>query len=146
MRSYVAHALEHAACRRQYRFRYYRVLRLLANTVIACHHGQRFRWVAQLQRYDLAILDDWAVHPLSLDERRDLLELLVDRYQVRATLIAGQVPQDRWHEWFPDPTVADAVLDHVVRHAYQLSIQGQSIRNVLPTPAESGTTDPKTSA
>lgn len=133
-KSYLACALGHAACRRNCRVRYYRVPRLLADGLVARQEGQWFRWLAQLVRYDLLILDDWAVHPLSLDESRDLLEILDDRYQVKATLIASQVPQERWHEWFPDPTVAEAILDRVVHQAYHVTMQGESMRKVLPTP------------
>ena len=57
---------------------------------------------------------------------RDLLKILDDRYQVRATVIASQIPEERWHEWFPDPTIADAVLDGVVHHAYHVPIHGES--------------------
>lgn len=145
-KSYLACALGHAACRRQYRVRYYRVPRLLADAVVARQEGRWFRWLAQILRYDLLILDDWAVHPLSLEESRDLLDILDDRYQVRATLIASQVPQARWHEWFPDPTVADAVLDRIVHHAYHVAIQGESMRKILPTAAESGTNNVKTTS
>jgi len=145
-KSYLACALGHAACRRHCRVRYYRVPRLLADGLVARQDGQWFRWLAQLMRYDLLILDDWAVHPLSLDESRDLLEILDDRYQVKATLIASQVPRERWHEWFPDPTVAEAVLDRVVHHAYHVAMQGESMRKVLPTVPTSGTTDPMTTS
>ena len=145
-KSYLACALGHAACRRHHRVRYYRVPRLLADGLVARQEGQWFRWLAQLLRYDLLILDDWAVHPLSLDESRDLLEILDDRYQAKATLIASQIPQERWHEWFPDPTVAEAVLDRVVHQAYQVAMQGESMRKVLPNPSTSGTTEPTTTA
>jgi hypothetical protein len=43
----------------------------------------------------------------------DLLEILDDRYQTRATAIASQVRGEHWHEWFPDATVADAVLRRI---------------------------------
>lgn len=145
-KSYLACALGHAACRRNCRVRYYRVPRLLADGLVARQEGQWFRWLAQLVRYDLLILDDWAVHPLSLDESRDLLEILDDRYQVKATLIASQVPQERWHEWFPDPTVAEAILDRVVHQAYHVTMQGESMRKVLPTSTFSGTTDLRTTS
>lgn len=53
----------------------------LADGLVARQDGQWFWWLAQLVRYNLPIPEDWAVHPFSLDESRDLLEIL-DRYQV----------------------------------------------------------------
>ena len=139
--SFLVCALGHAACRRNFRVRYYRLPRLLADGLVAKHEGTWFRWLSQLARYDLLILDDGAVHPLTPEESRDLLEILDDRYPVRATMIASQVPTDRWHEWFPDPTVADAVLARVIHHAYQVPIHGESMRKILPTAADSAITE-----
>lgn len=141
-KSYLLCAFGHAACRRNFRVRYYRVPRLLADGVVAKQQGTWFRWLKQLNRYDLLLLDDWALHPLTVDESRDLLEILDDRYQVRATAIASQVPWDQWHPWFPDPTVADAVLDRIIHQAYRVTIQGESMRKVLSKGPDSGTTEP----
>ena len=131
-KSFVVCAFGHAACRRNFRVRYYRVPRLLADGVVAKHEGTWFRWLKHLLRYDLLILDDWALHPLTVEESRDLLEILDDRYQARATAIASQVPIEHWHEWFPDATVADAVLDRIIHQAYRITMNGESMRKVLP--------------
>ena len=78
--------------------------------------------------YDPFILDDWALHPLTPGESRHFLEILDDRYQAHTTAIANQVPIDdrpidHWHEWFPDATVADAVLDRIIHQANRIAIQ-----------------------
>ena len=112
-----------AACRRNPHVRYTRLPRLLAAGLRAKQEGTWFAWLRHLQRFDLLILDD--------------------RYQTRATCIASQVPVDRWHDWFPDPTTADAVLDRLVHQAIQVPIRGESMRKVLSTRAASGTTDPR---
>ncbi|MDA8199414.1 MAG: IS21-like element helper ATPase IstB [Thermaerobacter sp.] len=130
-----------AACRRNARVRYTRLPRLLAAGLTAKQEGTWFAWLRHLQRFDLLILDEWAQAPLTTEESRDLLEILDDRYQTRATCIASQVPVDRWHDWFPDPTTADAVLDRIVHQAIQVPIRGESMRKVLSTRAASGTTD-----
>ena len=82
-KSFVICAFGHAACRRNFRVRYYRMPRLLADGLVAKHEGTWFRWLKQLSRYDLLLLDDWALHPLSVEGRRDLLEILDDRYPGR---------------------------------------------------------------
>ena len=48
--------------------------------------------------------------------RRDLLEILGDRYNLRATLITSQFLVMHWHEAVGDPTLADAILDRVVHN------------------------------
>ena len=63
-------------------------------------------------------------------DRRDLLEILDDRYGRSATLVATQVPVSEWHARFPDPTIGDAILDRLIHNAYRLNLQGESRRKV----------------
>ena len=54
-----------------------------------------------------------------------------DRYQMRSTIVASQLPVDKWHEVIGDPSIADAVLDRLVNNAYRLSLSGESMRRRL---------------
>jgi hypothetical protein len=56
-------------------------------------------------------LDDWGPEPLTAEQRRDLLEIVEDRYNCGSLIITSQVPIDRWYEIVGDPTLADAILD-----------------------------------
>jgi DNA replication protein DnaC len=81
-----------------------------------------------LAKTDLLILDDWGLAPLSEDNRRDLLEIVEDRHECRATLVTSQLPVEHWHEALGDPTLADAILDRLIHNAYKLTLQGESMR------------------
>ncbi|MGY4592806.1 DNA replication protein DnaC [Bradyrhizobium sp. GM22.5] len=48
--------------------------------------------IAALERVNLLILDDWGPEPLTVDQRRDLLEIVDDRYDKGSLLITSQVP------------------------------------------------------
>jgi DNA replication protein DnaC len=74
------------------------------------------------------ILDDWGLAPLSDDNRRDLLELLEDRHDCRATIVTSQLPVEHWHAAIGEPTLADAILDRLVHNAYKIALQGDSMR------------------
>jgi DNA replication protein DnaC len=76
----------------------------------------------------LLILDDWVRDPLSAAQARDLLEIVDDRYGRASTLLATQVPVEDWHARFPDPTLADAILDRLLHNAYRLELKGGSMR------------------
>ena len=54
------------------------------------------------------ILDDWGITPLRDQYRRDLLEVIDDRDGTRSTVLASQIPVNKWHDYVGDPTVADA--------------------------------------
>lgn len=60
--------------------------------------------------------------------RRDLLEILDDRYNKRSTLLTSQLPVDAWHEYIGDPTLADAILDRLVHNAHRITLKGASMR------------------
>jgi DNA replication protein DnaC len=77
------------------------------------------------------LLDDWALAPLSDENRRDLLELLEDRHDRRATIVTSQLPLEHWHEAIAEPTLADAILDRLVHNAYKIVLKGESMRKRL---------------
>jgi DNA replication protein DnaC len=81
-----------------------------------------------LAKTDFLILDDWGLAPLSAEHRRDWLESIADRHECRATLVTRQLPVEHWHEALGEPTLADAILDRLVHNAYQITLQGESMR------------------
>ena len=76
----------------------------------------------------LLIVDDFLLTPLSDWERRDLLEVVEDRYQTGATVITSQCPIGDWHPNIGDPTLADAICDRLLHNAYRVELRGGSMR------------------
>jgi DNA replication protein DnaC len=35
---------------------------------------------------------------------------------------------DRWHDYFNDPTLADAILDRVIHQSHRIALKGESLR------------------
>ncbi|MGH7447765.1 MAG: IS21-like element helper ATPase IstB [Longimicrobiales bacterium] len=127
-KTYIACALGHAACRHGLSTRYFRMPRLLSDLAIARADGSYPKLLARLSRTDLLILDDWGLAPIGDAERRDLLEILEDRYGRRATLVTSQLPTEHWHEYIASPTLADAILDRLVHGAHKVIMKGGSMR------------------
>jgi len=90
--------------------------------------GRYGKVLTALAKTDLLILDDWGLAPLSDENRRDLLEIVEDRHDRRATLVTSQLPVEHWHEALGDPTLADAILDRLVHNAYKITLPGESMR------------------
>ena len=86
-----------------------------------------------LLRIDLIIIDDWGTALLTDEERRDLFEIVEDRYDRRSTLIAAQLPVEHWHDIIGDPTLADAILDRLIHNAHTITLKGESMRKRNPT-------------
>ena len=127
-KSFIACALAHAACRADYAVRFFRLPRLVDELTRAHAMQNRSGLLKQLAKAELLVLDDFGLVALSDETKRDLLEILDDRYDRRATIVTSQLPVDQWHAHLNDPTLADAILDRLVHNAYRLALKGESMR------------------
>jgi DNA replication protein DnaC len=127
-KSWLACALGQKACREDFSVAYHRTPRLFAALGLARGDGRYARMLKALARVDLLILDDWGPEKLDDDQRRDLLEIVEDRYERRSTIVTSQIPVDRWYEIIGNPTIADAILDRLVHNAYRIELSGESLR------------------
>jgi len=127
-KSWLACALGQKACREDFSVAYHRAPRLFAALALARGDGRYARMLKALARVDLLILDDWGPEKLDDDQRRDLLEIVEDRYERRSIIVTSQIPVDRWYEIIGNPTIADAILDRLVHNAYRIELSGESLR------------------
>jgi DNA replication protein DnaC len=127
-KSWIACALGHKACREGFSVLYKRTPRLFADLAQARGEGRLPRLMAALERTRLLILDDWGPEPFNAEQRRDLLEIVDDRYDRGSLLITSQLPVGRWHEVIGDPTLADAILDRIIHAAHRIEFKGESLR------------------
>jgi DNA replication protein DnaC len=127
-KTYLACALGNQACRQGLSARYLRLPRFHEALRIAHGDGSFIRLMTQLAKTDLLILDDWGLQKPANTERNDLLELLEDRYNKRATLVTSQLPVKNWHGYLGDATMADAILDRLVHNSHKIQLSGESMR------------------
>jgi DNA replication protein DnaC len=127
-KSFLACALGQKACREDLSVIYHRVPRLFGALALGRADGRYGKMLRTLSRASLLILDDWGPETLNADQRRDLLEIVEDRYDRGSILITSQVPIDRWYEIIGNPTLADAILDRVLHNAYRIELTGESLR------------------
>jgi DNA replication protein DnaC len=139
-KSWLACALGQKACREDFSVVYHRAPRLFAALGLARGDGRYARMLKALARVDLLILDDWGPEKLDDDQRRDLLEIVEDRYERRSTIVTSQIPVERWYEIIGNPTIADAILDRLVHNAYRIELSGESLRKQR-SPAAASSSD-----
>jgi len=127
-KTWLACALGQKACRDGRGVVYRRLPRLFAELELAHGDGSFPRLFRQLVRADLLILDDWGPDRLTAPQRRDLMEIVEDRYGRGSILLTSQLPVDAWHDVIGEPTFADAILDRLVHNAHRLPLDGPSMR------------------
>ena len=129
-KTFLACALAQAACRQGMSARYYRVSLLLTELAMARGDGTFTRLLRQLSKFNLLVLDDWALAPFPPEQARDLLEILDDRSETSSVIIASQIPMEHWHQSLPDPTLADAILDRIAHNSHRITLKGESMRKI----------------
>jgi DNA replication protein DnaC len=101
---------------------------LFEDLTFAKADGRYRRLLANYARVDLLVIDEWGLAPLAEDHRQHMHELMEDRYDLRSTLLASQVPVEKWHTIIGDPSRADAILDRLVHNAHKITLKGDSLR------------------
>ena len=127
-KTYLACAFAQQAVRKGYRAIYRRAPRLYQELALAKADGTYPRLLSRLARTDVLVIDDWALAPMTAEQRADLLEILEDRYGNRSTIFASQLEAKLYHEYLGDPTVADAVCDRLLHNAHRVVLHGPSRR------------------
>ena len=127
-KTYLTEAFANKACREGFTAVYYRSTRLFGELDIARGDGSYFKVLGRLAKIDLLAIDDWAVDPLTEQERRHFLELMEDRHGLKSTFITSQYPVTKWHDRIGEPTMADAILDRIVHNAHRITLKGESMR------------------
>lgn len=133
-KSWLACALAQYACRRGHSALYLRVPRLTEELRILHGNGGFTKWLLQVARVDVLLLDDWGMAPLDAMVRNDLLEMIDDRAAGKATIVTSQLPIDHWHGWIGDETIADAMLDRLMQRHHRITLRGESLRKATPKP------------
>ena len=116
------------ACREGYSVVYRRASRLLDELAQARADGTHFQLLRRLAKTDVLVVDDFGLEVLEPTQRKDLLEVLEDRYGNSSTIIPSQLEPKNWHSVIADATIADAICDRLVHNAHRVKLNGESIR------------------
>lgn len=139
-KSWLACALGQKACRDGFSVAYRRTSRIFDEMAQARADGTYSNLLRRLAKTQVLILDDFALEPLTAPQRRDLLELVEDRYKSGSTIVTSQLDTGDWHAAIGDATVADSILDRLVHNAHKVKLSGESIRKTQGlTSAKKGT-------
>jgi DNA replication protein DnaC len=123
----IAQALGHQACRRGYSVAFTKTSRLLAD--LAGGHADRSfeNRLARWARPQIVVLDDFAMRDFTLAQADDLYELVTERAGKCSIFTANRQASD-WYTLFPNPVVAESVLDRLVNSAHHVHMDGKSYR------------------
>ena len=105
--------------------------RFLEKIALARIQGTFLKVLDYLQKMQLIVFDDFGIQPLTDDSRLAMLQILEDRYGQKATVVASQLPVDKWHSYINQPTLADAICDRLSAKSIRIDLKGQSLRKKI---------------
>lgn len=82
----------------------------------------------QVTKCEILVLNELLISPLPQDEQKELLEIVEERYDRKATVVTSQLPIKAWHDAMQDLMLADAILARLVHNACKVELKGESMR------------------
>jgi len=141
-KTHIAQALGHQAVRHGVDVRFTTLSRALADLAGGHADNTWTRRLAELARPAVLVLDDFAMRELTATQADDLYELVRERAGRPMILTSNRSPVD-WYPLFPNPVVAESLLDRLVNTSHQIFMDGPSYRpNQRPRPADTTTIPP----
>ncbi|MEU6192058.1 IS21-like element helper ATPase IstB [Nocardia sp. NPDC047038] len=144
-KTHVAQGLGHLAIRQGAEVRFMKTSRLLAT--LAGGHADR-TWDKRLREFvrpAVLILDDFGMRELTASQADDLYELISERAANGGSMVltSNRSPVD-WYPLFPNPVVAESLLDRLINTSHQVFMNGPSYRpNKRPVTKNAPKTPPK---
>jgi len=126
-KSHVAQALGHLAIRHGADARFLKTSRALAHLAGGHADNTWHKRLGEPARPAVLILDDFAMRELTATQADDLYELITERAGASLILTSNRAPQD-WYPLFPNPVVAESLLDRVINNSHQVYMNGPSYR------------------
>ncbi len=124
-KTYLGCAFGISACRNLYTTKYIRLPELLTDLAISRGDGTYKYVIAQYKKIRLLIFDEWLLVPLTLNESRDLLEIIEARHQFASTIFLSQFAPAGWHTKLNESPIAEAIIDRIVHDSYEIVIGGE---------------------
>jgi len=126
-KTHIAQALAHLAIRAGAEARFTKTSRALAHLAGGHADGTWTRRLRELARPAVLVLDDFAMRELTPAQADDLYELVNERASRSLILTSNRSPVD-WYPLFPNPVVAESLLDRLINNSHQILMNGASYR------------------
>lgn len=127
-KTHLAIALGIEATKRRHHVRFYRADDLVRELTEARSEREVTRLMKRMDRIEVLIVDELGFVPFDRTGAELLFNLLVKRYQRRATVVTTNLDFSDWVKVFGDERMTAALLDRLAENAHVLATSGASHR------------------
>jgi DNA replication protein DnaC len=132
-KTHLSQALGMIACQKRKRVKFVVTNELLSEFHRARADETHNKLLKRFTKFDMIILDDFGLKPLSAEQSADLYDLIAATHIRASLVITTNRKIEKWMELFFDPVMANAALDRIVNKAYRIVLDGESYRkNFIP--------------
>jgi DNA replication protein DnaC len=124
----LARHLAFAALKAGYSVLFVRADKMFDALKLSILDGSHDRTLRYYLKYELLVIDDFAIRALSRDEADDLYELIIEHHEQKSSIFTSARAPEEWQALFPDPILGNSALDRLAHSSYQILMDGESIR------------------
>jgi DNA replication protein DnaC len=130
-KTHLAKALAHAACRKLFSVGFYSFYQLFAELATADLQNRLGLLMKRLLRYDLLLIDDFGFKSIDQQSAERFYTIVDSRFGQKSIILTSNRAMTDWPKLFPDPIIANAIMDRLAHTSHQIIIKGQSYRKKL---------------
>ena len=127
-KTHLAKAICHQACRKYLTVRFYSFHQFFNDFIQADMNNQLPKIIKNLAKVDLLVIDDFAFKKISQQAAEYLYAIVDGRYMIKSIILTSNRAIADWGAIFPDPVIANAIMDRLAHNAHQIKIKGESYR------------------
>lgn len=127
-KTHLAKALSHQACRMMFSVAFYSFRDLFGELATADIQNKLPNLLRKLITVDLLVIDDFGFKTIDQPSAERLYAIVEGRYHAKSIILTSNRAMADWPGLFPDPVVANAILDRIAHTSHQIVIKGQSYR------------------
>ncbi|WP_304596010.1 IS21-like element helper ATPase IstB [Alicyclobacillus sendaiensis] len=127
-KTHLAIALGMKACAKGHEVRFFRVHDLVATLQERYQAGTLRRFLSELKKAEMLILDEMGFVPFHKDGAELLFHVISDCYEQRSVIVTSNLEFGQWNTIFGEERLTAALVDRLVHHAHVLAFTGESYR------------------
>ena len=127
-KTHLAQAISHMACRQMLTVEFYNFHDFFNAMHKADLLGRMDRLMKSFIRTDLIVIDDFAFKKIDQKSAEYFYALVDARYRQKPIILTSNRAMNDWAAVFPDPVMANALMDRLAHNAHQIIIKGESFR------------------
>lgn len=130
-KTHLAKAIAHTACRMMHTVSYYSLSGLFADLALADLQNKLHVLLKRLITVDLLVIDDFGIKPFDQLTAERFYAIVDGRFRTKSIILTSNRAMTDWPGLFPDPVIANAILDRIAHTSHQIVIKGHSYRKKL---------------